>query len=45
MAVISCVTYIFAGFVQNVYLSLAVGVVLTVGTLFVIRTMEEKKDG
>ena len=39
VAVISFVSYIFAGFVQNVYLSLAVGVVLTIGTLLVLRVI------
>ncbi len=44
VAVISFVSYIVAGFVKNVYLSLAVATVLTVLTLLVIRaTTKEKK--
>ncbi len=43
VAAISCVGYIFAGFVQNVYLTLAVGVALTIGTLFVIKAITKKK--
>lgn len=37
VAVISFVSFIVAGFAQNVVISLGVGVVLTVGTLFVIK--------
>ncbi len=36
VAAISFVTYIVAGYVQNAALCLAVGAVLTVGTLWVI---------
>ena len=43
VAAVSFVTYIFAGFVQNAVISLIVGAVLTVGTLFVIRLAENKK--
>ena len=43
VAAVSFVTYIFAGFVQNAVISLIVGAVLTVGTLFVIRSAENKK--
>ena len=45
VAAVSFVTYIFAGFIQNAVVSLIIGVVLTVGTLFVIRSMEKKKGG
>ncbi len=38
------INYILAGLVQNVYICLAVGVVLTVGTLFVIRHIVENKE-
>ena len=42
---ISCifVTYIVACFVQNALICIAVGAVLTVATLFVIRSVESKK--
>jgi Na+/H+ antiporter NhaC len=43
VAGISFVCYIVAAFVQNVYISLAVGLVLTVGTLFVLKTITKKK--
>lgn len=44
VAGISFVGYVVAGFVQNVYVTLAVGVILTVGTLFVIKTITSKKQ-
>lgn len=37
------VNYILAGLIQNVYICLAIGVVLTLGTLFVIRAVTAKK--
>jgi Na+/H+ antiporter NhaC len=43
VAAISFVTYILAGFVQNAYVSLAFGLVLTVVTLFVIKAITKKK--
>lgn len=43
VAAISFVTFIVAGFVQNAVISLAVGIVLTVGTLFVLRSIFDKK--
>ncbi len=43
VAAISFVGYIVAGFVQNVYITLAVGVTLTIGTLFVIKALTSKK--
>ena len=44
VAAISFVSYIVAGFVQNVYISLAIAIVLTIGTLFVIKmTTKDKK--
>ena len=43
VAAVSFVTYIVAGFVQNAVVCLAVGAVLTVVTLFVIRSVEAKK--
>ena len=45
VAVISFVGYIIAGFVQNVYISLGAAVVMTVGTLFVIKAITSKKQG
>ena len=44
VAAVSCVTFIFAGFIQNWVICLAIGAVLTVGTLFVLRSMEAKKN-
>ena len=44
VAAVSFVTYIFAGFIQNAIVSLLIGVVLTVATLFVIRSVTKKKD-
>ncbi len=43
VAGISFVTYIFAGFVQNAWISLAFSAVLTVGVLFVIKALTNKK--
>jgi len=44
VAGISFVTYIVAGFVQNVIISLALGIVLTIGTLLVIRHITTKNE-
>ena len=43
VAAISFVTYIIAGFVQNAVICLAIGTVLTVGTLLVIKKMTAAK--
>ncbi len=43
VAGISFVSYIFAGFVQNAWISLAFSAVLTVGVLFVIKALTNKK--
>ena len=43
VAIVSFVTYIVAGFVQNAIICFAVGAVLLVGTLFVLRSMTAKK--
>ncbi|MBQ9412861.1 MAG: Na+/H+ antiporter NhaC family protein [Oscillospiraceae bacterium] len=43
VAGVSFVTYIFAGFIQNAIVSLIIGAALTVGTLFVLRTVFAKK--
>lgn len=44
VAAISFVSFIIAAFVQNVYISLAIAVVLTVATLFVIKAVTNKKQ-
>ena len=44
VAGISLAGYLLAGFVQNVYLVLAFSVLLTVGTLLVINTLNKKKS-
>ena len=43
VAGISFVCFVFAGFVQNPWISLAVGAVITVATLFVIKATTAKK--
>jgi len=43
VAAISFVNYVIAGFVQNAIICILIGVVLTVGTLFVIRSVTAKK--
>ena len=43
VAAVSFVTYVVAGFVQNALICIAVGAVLTIATLFVIRSFESKK--
>ena len=43
VAAVSFVTYVVAGFVQNALICIAVGAVLTIATLFVIRSLESKK--
>ncbi len=43
VAAISFVCYIIAAFVQNVWISLAIAIALTVGTLFVIKALSNKK--
>ena len=45
VAGVSFVTYIFAGFIQNAAISIVIGAVLTVGTLFVLRSMFGKGGG
>ena len=44
VAAVSFVTFIVAGFVQSAAICLLLGAVLTVGALYVIRTMAEKKS-
>ena len=44
VAAVSFIGFIVAGFTQNIYVTLAVSSVLTIGTLFVIRGIEQKKD-
>lgn len=43
VAAISFVCFITAAFIQNVYISLAIAIVLTVATLFVIKAITNKK--
>lgn len=43
VAAISFVCFIIAAFVQNVYISLGIAIVLTVATLFVIKAITNKK--
>lgn len=43
VAAVSFVTYIVAGFVQNVFVSLAVGVVLTIGALLILKRLQPKE--
>ena len=43
VAAVSFLGFIVAGFTQNVYLTLGVSALLTVGTLFVVRLLEAKK--
>jgi len=43
VAGITFVSYIIAAFVQNVYISLAISIVLTIATLFVIKAITNKK--
>ncbi len=44
VAAISFVMYVFSGFVPNAWIALPVGIVLTVGTLFVIKMITKKKS-
>ncbi len=44
VAAISFVMYIFSGFVPNAWIALPVGIVLTIGTLFVIKLITKKKN-
>ncbi len=44
VAAISLVCYIIAAFVGNVYISLAIAVILTVATLFMIKLISNKKE-
>ena len=43
VAAISFVCYVLSGFVQNAWITLPAGIVLTVGTLFVIKLITNKK--
>ena len=43
VAAISFVMYIIAGFVQNAVICLAIGIVLTVAFLFVMKKITDKK--
>ncbi|MBR2354378.1 MAG: Na+/H+ antiporter NhaC family protein [Clostridia bacterium] len=43
VAAISFVMFVIAGFVQNIYICLPLGILLTIGTLFVIKMITGKK--
>ena len=43
VAAISFVMFLFAGFVQNIFICLPLGIVLTIATLFVIKLITNKK--
>ncbi|MBQ8765581.1 MAG: Na+/H+ antiporter NhaC family protein [Clostridia bacterium] len=43
VAGVSFVTYIIAGFVQKAYIALPIGILLMLGTLFIIKAMSKKK--
>ena len=42
-AVVSCVSYIVAGFVPNAFIALPIAIVLMIGTLLVIKTLHANK--
>lgn len=44
VAAVSFVTYVIAGFVQNAWICLPIGIILMTGTLFVIRAITGKED-
>ena len=44
VAAVSFVTYIIAGFVQNAWICLPIGIVLMTGTLLVIRAITGKEE-
>ncbi len=44
VAAISFVMYILAGFIQNAWICLPIGIALTVGTVFVLKLIDEKRN-
>ena len=44
VAAVSFVTYVIAGFVQNAWICLPIGIILMTGTLFVIRALTGKEE-
>ncbi|MBR6523429.1 MAG: Na+/H+ antiporter NhaC family protein [Clostridia bacterium] len=44
VALISFVVYVIAAFVQNAYILLPIGIILTIGTLFVIKAVTKDKQ-
>ena len=44
VAAISAVMFVISGFVQNIWICLPLGIVLTVATLFVIKAITKKKS-
>ena len=45
VSAVAFVSFILAGLIQNVWLNLAIAIVLMVGTLFVIKAVVSKKNG
>lgn len=43
VAGVSFITYIIAGFVQKAYIALPIGILLMIGTLFIIKAAQKKK--
>ena len=44
VAAVSFLTYVIAGFVQNAWICLPIGIILMTGTLFVIRAITGKEE-
>lgn len=44
VAVISFITYIIAGFVRSAWICLPIGIVLTLGFLFVMKKLQQRKS-
>ena len=44
VAAVSFVTYVIAGFVQNAWICLPIGIILMTGTLLVIRAITGKEE-
>ena len=44
VAAVSCITYIFAGFIRNVLICLLIGIILMVVTLVVVKMMTTDKE-
>lgn len=44
VAAVSCVTYVIAGFVRNAFICLPIGIILMIGTLYVIKVVTADKE-